>query len=269
MLTTWITERAVDFIGRHRERPFLLYVPHPMPHVPLFVSDKFKGRSGAGLYGDVMMELDWSVGEIVRALEAAGVTDRTLVMFTSDNGPWISYGNHAGTTPYREAKGTGFDGGIRSPCIVKYPGRIAPGSRSTQTLGSIDILPTFAHLAGAKLPRNPIDGRNVWDLMAGKSGAVNPHDYYPFSTGQTFEGLISGDGRWKLHLPHAYRTLVRAANDGAAGQYRQERIGLSLFDLAKDPFETRNVLAEEPEVAARMQTWAEAHRQRFYSEPNP
>ena len=269
LLTTWITERAVDFIGRHRARPFLLYVPHPMPHVPLYVSDKFEGKSGAGLYGDVMMELDWSVGEIVRALEDAGVTDQTLVLFTSDNGPWISYGNHAGVTPFREAKGTGFDGGIRSPCIVKFPGRIAAGSHSTQAFSTIDILPTFAELAGAALPRNPIDGRNVWDLMIGKAGAVNPHDYYPFSTGQTLEGVISGDGRWKLHLPHAYRTLVRAANDGAAGQYRQERIELSLFDLLKDPFETRNVLAEEPEVAARLQAWAEAHRQRFYAEPRP
>jgi arylsulfatase A len=100
--------------------------------------------------------------------------------------------------------------------------------------------------------------------VAGKPGTVNPHDYYPFSNGSTFEGVISGDGRWKLHLPHAYRTLVRAGNDGAAGEYRQERIGLSLFDLVNDPFETRNLLADEPGVARRLEAWAEAHRQRFY-----
>ncbi|MCL4852729.1 MAG: sulfatase-like hydrolase/transferase, partial [Bryobacteraceae bacterium] len=118
MLTTWYTEHAVDFIRRNRKSPFLLYVPHSMPHVPLFVSDKFKGKSGAGLYGDVMMEIDWSVGEISKALKSAGVEENTLVIFTSDNGPWTSYGNHSGKTPFREAKGTGFDGGTRSPCIM-------------------------------------------------------------------------------------------------------------------------------------------------------
>jgi len=110
MLTTWYTEHAVDFINRNKDKPFFLYVPHSMPHVPIFCSEKFKGKSGAGLYGDVMMELDWSVGQITEALKRNGVEDNTLVIFTSDNGPWISYGNHAGKTPYREAKGTGFDG---------------------------------------------------------------------------------------------------------------------------------------------------------------
>ena len=127
MLTTWYTEHAVDFIGRHADEPFFLYVPHNMPHVPLFCSDKFDGKSGEGLYADVMMEIDWSVGEIMNALEEAGVADDTVVVFTSDNGPWISYGNHAGKTPYREAKGTGFDGGTRSACVMRYPNGIPAG----------------------------------------------------------------------------------------------------------------------------------------------
>lgn len=263
MLTTWYTEAAVDFIRRHRKTPFFLYVPHAMPHVPLFCSQKFLGKSGVGLYGDVMMEIDWSVGEIMKALRETGTEERTLVIFTSDNGPWISYGNHAGKTPYREAKATGFDGGIRSACIMKFPGRIQPGTVSTRALSTIDILPTLAHLAGAP-PPNPVDGRNVWDLITGAPGAVNPHEYYPFSTGSNCEGVISGDGRWKLHLPHRYRTLVRAGKDGLAGKYRLESIGLSLFDMEKDPLETTDVREKHPEIAARLQALAETHRKKFY-----
>jgi arylsulfatase A-like enzyme len=264
MLTTWYTERAVDFIRRNKANRFLLYVPHTMPHVPLFCSDRFRGKSGAGLYGDVMMELDWSVGEITKELKTAGVEDNTMVLFTSDNGPWTSYGNHAGKTPYREAKGTGFDGGTRSPCIVRFPRRIKAGSISSRTWCTVDVLPTFAYLAGASLPSNPIDGRNLWDLVSGKPGAVNPHECYPFSTGRNFEGVLSGDGRWKLHLPHDYRVLVTAGNDGAAGKYRQERIELSLFDMENDPYETTNVIAKYPDVAARLRGYAERHRQEFY-----
>jgi hypothetical protein len=127
-----------------------------------------------------------------------------LIVFSSDNGPWISYGNHAGKTPYREAKGTGFDGGTRSACIMRYPGHIKAGTASSRAFCSVDLLPVMARLAGAALPKNPIDGLDVWDLITGKPGAKNPHQYYPFCTGGTFEGVISGDGRWKLHLPHEY-----------------------------------------------------------------
>lgn len=264
-LTSWYTDRAVDFIRSNRKDPFLLYVPHSMPHVPLFCSKRFRGKSGKGLYADVMMELDWSVGEINKALKHADVENNTLVMFTSDNGPWTSYGNHAGRTPFREAKGTGFDGGTRSPCIVKFPGRIKPGTVSSKAWCTVDVLPTFAALAGAGLPRNPIDGQNLWDLVSGNPGAANPHEYYPFSTGSNFEGVLSGDGKWKLHLPHDYRVLVQAGNDGAAGKYRQETIPLSLFDMESDPFETTNVLEKYPEIAARLQQYAERHRKEFYS----
>jgi len=265
MLTTWYTEHAVDFIKRNKANPFLLYVPHSMPHVPLFVSDKFKGKSGLGLHADVMMEIDWSVGEIMKALDTAGVADNTLVVFTSDNGPWTSYGNHSGVTPFREAKGTGFDGGTRSACIMRYPGKIKAGEVSKRTLCSIDLMPTFARLAGASLPKNPVDGKDVWDLIVNKSGARNPHEYYAFGTGNVFEGVISGDGRWKLHLPHNYRVLVEAGNDGKAGTYRQASIELSLFDMEADPMESTNVIEKFPEVAARMKGNAAQHREAFYN----
>jgi arylsulfatase A len=265
MLTTWYTEHAVDFIRRKKDGPFLLYVPHSMPHVPIFASEKFKGKSGAGLYGDVMMEIDWSVGEVLKALKANGVEDNTLVFFSSDNGPWTSYGNHAGKTPYREAKGTSFDGGTRSACIVKYPGHVAAGSTSTKAWSTLDMLPTLAHLAGAKLPENPIDGMDVWDVVSGKPGAKNPHEYYAFSTGPNFESVMTGDGKWKLHVPHNYRTLVRAGNDGAPGVYKQAEIGMSLYDMEKDPFEKVNVLDAQPEVTKRLRAYVEEHRKMFYS----
>ncbi len=269
MLTTWYTEHAVDFISRHRTAPFFLYVPHAMPHVPLFVSQRFAGKSGLGLYADVMMEIDWSVGEILRALRETHVEDNTLVVLSSDNGPWTSYGNHAGTTPFREAKGTSFDGGTRSACVMKMPGRIRAGSSSNTMFSTVDLLPTIAQLAGAPRPANDIDGRNVWDLIIGTSGATNPHAYYPFSTEGTFEGVMSGDGRWKLHLPHAYRTLVTAGRDGAAGKYRQETIGRSLFDMLNDPLETTDVLSKYPDVARRLGEYAEEHRKQFYPNQAP
>ncbi len=264
MLTTWYTGHAVDFIRRNRSNPFLLYVPHSMPHVPIFASQKFKGKSGTGLYGDVMMEIDWSVGEITKALKQAGVEDNTLVFFSSDNGPWIVYGNHAGKTPFREAKGTGFDGGTRSACILRFPGRIPAGSISQRAWCTVDMLPTLARLAGAKLPANPIDGLDVWDLVSGKPGAKNPHEYYPFSTGSRFEGVISGDGHWKLHLPHPYQTLLYAGNDGQPGKYTTKQIELSLFDMEKDPYETTNLVVERPDIAARLRGYAEHHRREFY-----
>jgi len=263
-LTRWYTEHAVDFIRRNKSNPFLLYVPHTMPHVPLFCSERFHGKSRAGLYGDVMLELDWSVGQIRQALKAAGGDKNTLVLFSSDNGPWTVYGNHAGKTPYREAKATSFDGGTRSPCIISFPGRIREGSISSRAWCSVDVLPTLAHLAGAELPSNPIDGRNVWDLISGKPGAANPHDYYAFSTVSNLESILSGDGRWKLHLPHPYRTVETAGKDGVPGKYRQARIELSLFDMERDPFETTNVIAEHADVAKRLQEYAEQHRREFY-----
>ena len=263
-LTRWYTEHAVDFIERHRNEPFLLYVPHSMPHVPLFCSDDFIGKSGKGIYGDVILELDWSVGEITSTLKDNRLDKNTIVIFTSDNGPWISYGNHAGKTPFREAKGTSFDGGIRSACIIKYPLQIEPNTISTKTFFSIDILPTLCHLTGVQFPENEIDGINVWDLIRDRPEAENPHEYYAFSTGSRFEGIISGDGHWKLHLPHSYRTLVEAGSDGAPGIYRQDSVPASLFNMNEDPFETDDLMDEYPEVARKMLGYAMMHDSLFY-----
>ncbi len=263
-LTTWSTEHAVDFIHRKKDQPFFLYVPHSMPHVPIFCSDQFKGKSGTGLYGDVMMELDWSVGEIMKALNDADVADNTIVVFTADNGPWHSYGNHAGKTPFREAKGTSFDGGVRNLCIVRAPGHIKPGTSSSSAFSTLDFLPTFVAQANAALPENPVDGKNVWDLITGKDNASNPNEYYPFSIGSTFEGVLSGDGHWKLHIPHTYRVLVEPGADGLPGPYERGGIGMELFNMKEDPNETTNVYEQYPEVAERLLGYAKKHMATFY-----
>lgn len=264
-LTRWYTEHAVDFIDRHQDSAFLLYVPHSMPHVPLYCSDEFEGKSGKGLYWDVMLEIDWSVGQINQALKENGLEDNTIVIFTSDNGPWVVYGDHAGITPFNQAKGTSFDGGVRSACIMKYPGGIQAGAISERTLGTVDLLPTLCHLAGIPLPGNEIDGENVWDLIAGSEEAKNPHEYYAFSNGTNFEGVMSGDGKWKLHLPHFYRTLDSAGTGGFPGRYIQAKIDTALFNMEADPYESTNVLKDYPDVAKELILMAENHKTKFYS----
>jgi len=267
MLTTWYTESAVDFINRNHSEPFFLYLAHSMPHVPLFVSDKFEGKSGTGLYGDVIMEIDWSVGQVRQALKDNGVDDNTLFIFIgSDNGPWLSYGDHAGITRYREGKGTTFDGGVRNPCVIRYPSGIEPNTISHNTFSSIDILPTICAVTGTQLPENAIDGKNVWDLVTNQPGAENPHDYYPFTNGSNFEGVLSGDGRWKLHLPHNYRTVRIGGKDGYPGKYMQAKIDTALFDMVHDPFEKGNVLHLYPEEAKQLLQYAQSHQEKFFSE---
>ncbi len=178
-LTTQITERSVDFIKRNKEHPFFLYVPHPQPHVPLFVSDKFKGQSERGLYGDVIMEIDWSVGQILTTLKEEGLDDNTIVIFTSDNGPWLAYGNHAGSAlPLREGKGTALEGGQREPFIVRYPGHIPANKVITTPMMTIDILPTIADITHAALPPHKIDGRSGWALWQGKTSDSPQEAYY-------------------------------------------------------------------------------------------
>lgn len=262
--TTWFTEEAVDFIHRNSENPFFLYLPHPMPHVPLFVSDKFKGASGTGLYGDVMMELDWSVGEIMTALEEEGIRDQTIIIFTSDNGPWLSYGNHAGQTPFREGKSTSFDGGVRTPLIISYPSVLEKNTVSHDLFFSIDFMPTIAALTGSELPPYEMDGMDIWSLIVGEEGAENPHDYYAITRGSEFQAVISGDGKWKLILPHRYVSPVTGGRDGGPGDLQNLDIDWALFDLIHDPYEKLNVIDRYPEVAEQMIRFAQEHDRKFF-----
>ena len=262
-LTTQYAEHAVSFIARNKERPFFLYVTPNQPHVPLFVSAKFKGKSGAGLYGDAIMEIDWAVGEILGALKKNGVDENTLVIFSTDNGPWLSYGNHAGSVgPLREGKGTAFDGGQRVPFIARWPGKIPADSVCPEPAMTIDLLPTLAKLTGGKLPEHKIDGLDIWPLLAGDSSAKNPHEAYYFYYGvNELQAVRSGD--WKLFFPHKARSMQgqEPGKDGIPGKYKALPVGLELYNLSDDLGETRNVAAENPEVVQRLQVLAEKARE--------
>jgi arylsulfatase A-like enzyme len=231
-----------------------------MPHVPLFVSGKFRGKTAGGLYGDVVAEIDWSVGQILDVLKRAKLDDNTLVIFTSDNGPWLSYGNHAGSRArFREGKGTSFEGGVRVPFVARWPGRIAKGVETAMPAMTIDMLPTLATLAGATLsPERVIDGRDIWPLLSGDRAARAPHDALYFYWGQELHAIRSG--RWKLHLPHPYQSLEHSANDGQPGKYVRKEIELSLFDLESDAGETTSVADRNPEVVKKLLEYAERAR---------
>jgi arylsulfatase A-like enzyme len=261
-LTTAYTEHAVRFISRNKDRPFFLYVAHAMPHVPLHVSEKFKDKSGQGLYGDVLLELDWSAGQILGALKDNGLDERTLVVFTSDNGPWLSYGNHAGSAgPLREGKMTTWEGGQREPCLLRWPGHLPAGSVCREPLMTIDLLPTLARLAGAELPKLPIDGRDVWPLLAGQPGARNPHEAYYFYWNQHLQAVRAG--KWKLHFPHNYATLAGrpGGSDGKPAMMQRAHTALALYDLENDPGETKDVAGDNPEVVEKLKKLAEKARE--------
>ncbi|MBV8878509.1 MAG: sulfatase [Planctomycetaceae bacterium] len=280
--TRRITDHAVKFIERNRARPFFLYVPHIMPHVPIHASDAFRGRSARGLYGDVIEELDASVGEILAALQSNGVDDNTLVMFFSDNGPFLSYGTHAGRAePLREGKLTAWDGGMRSPCILRWPGRTPAGRVCPEPVMSIDLLPTLAGLIGAPLPTNRIDGLDILPILEGRPGARSPHDALYFYAGEELQALRSGD--WKLHVAHEYLTPAGPPrSDGKPADfenmkpegmdvsgirgiasrhgYRVEKAPAALYDVRTDPGETTDVAAAHPDVVRRLEALLEKAR---------
>ncbi len=261
-LTTNYTERAVAFIENNAERPFFIYLPHTMVHVPLYVSEKFRGKSGAGILGDVVMELDWSMGRIFDTLRKNGLERNTLVIFTSDNGPWLNYGTHAGAAdPLREGKHTTFDGGVRVPTIMWWPGTIPAGSSSGEPVMTMDILPTVASLIGAELPRHKIDGKDITPLLKGEAGARSPHETLFFYSGRSLQAMRMG--KWKLHFPHGYQTNGgrKGRSDGLPIRRVQAEIGLSLYDLDNDISETTNVAEKHPDVVSRMEALAERMRQ--------
>jgi len=280
--TRRITEKAVSFIRRHEQRPFFLYVPHIMPHVPIFASDRFKGKSPHGLYADVVEELDWSVGMILAALQQAGIAEKTLVLFFSDNGPFLSYGNHAGSAqPLREGKLTSYEGGVRVPFIARWPGKVPSGRVCDEPLTEMDLLPTFTQWLGAPPSPNKIDGKDVGDLLLGKEGAKSPHEAIAFYAGNELQAVRSGP--WKLHFAHPYRTPhdvpgrdgkpsnwenmkpVAITQSGIAGiasrhGYKVAQQELALYHLQEDPAESKDVSAANPEVVERLKKLAEPFR---------
>ncbi len=259
-LTTMYTERAVAFIDKNKDRPFFLYLPHTMPHTPLAVSDKFKGKSGKGVYGDVMMEIDWSVGEILKNLEKHGLDENTLVIFTSDNGPWLNFSQHGGSAqPLREGKGTMWEGGPRVPCIMRWPKKIKAGSVCDQIASTIDFLPTLAAVTGAPLPEKKIDGVSILPILEGDDNAV-PRDHFFYYFGGNL--IAVRKGKWKLVFPHSYPVPEDRAqrDDGMPGKQIIKRSDLELYDLENDIGETVNVISGHSDVVRDLEELAEEAR---------
>ena len=261
--TTDYTTRAVSFIKKNSKEPFFIYLAHSMPHVPLAVSDKFKGKSEQGLFGDVMMEIDWSVGQVMKALREEGLDDNTLVVITSDNGPWANYGNHAGSAGgLREAKATTFDGGNRIPCIMYWKGHTKPGTICNKLASNIDLFPTFAEITGAPLPERKIDGVSILSLIEGREGA-NPRESFVYYYNKNDLEAVT-DGEFKLVFPHKYVTYgaYEPGNDGQPGKLANlEIMKPELYDLRRDPGERYNVVAQYPERVAKLKKIADDMRE--------
>ena len=260
-LTTLLTERSVEFINNNKDNPFFLYVPHPMPHVPIAVSNKFKGKSTQGLYGDLMMEIDWSVGEIVKALKQNNLEENTLVIFTSDNGPWLNFGNHAGSTGgLREGKGTSFEGGQRVPTIMKWPKVISAGSISNNIAATIDVFPTIANIVSSELPKHKIDGVDISSILEGRRDS-NPRDHLYYYYGKNNLEAVRKDN-WKLVFPHESRSYknVLPKNDGHPGPYSKFTAEYALYNLRRDPGEEYNVKELYPEIVKELEDLAEIAR---------
>ena len=261
--TTDYTTRAVNFIKKNKNKPFFVYLAHSMPHVPLAVSDKFKGKSEQGLFGDVMMEIDWSVGEVLKALRESGLEENTLIVLTSDNGPWTNYGNHAGSAGgLREAKATTFDGGNRIPCVMYWKGKVVPGTTCNKLASNIDLFPTLAEISGAPLPAHKIDGVSLLPLIEGEKEA-NPRESFVYYFNKNDLEAVT-DGMFKLVFPHRYVTYGAyvPGNDGQPGKLTNIDLQKAeLYDLRRDPGERYDVLSQYPEVAIKLTRIADEMRE--------
>lgn len=279
--TRRLTDSSISFITRHREKPFFLYLPHIMPHVPIFASDAFQGKTGQGLYADVVAELDDSVGRIRQTLREQGLEKNTWLIFISDNGPFLSYGTHAGSAGvFREGKLTAFEGGVRVPCLMSWPGVLPDGKVSDRLVTGLDLLPTIAARLALPQPEQPIDGVNVWPALADPPSA-SPRETFSYYVGKELHAVRKG--RWKLHLKHPYLTVNGTPGNGGKPAnwenltpkdiqqsgvvgiasrhgYRIETLEQSLFDLETDPGETRDVAAEHQDVVQELLKLAESAR---------
>jgi len=238
-------------LNKLRSLSFFLYLPHSMPHVPIFASDKFLGQSKSGIYGDVISEIDWSVGKIVNKIHELELATNTLIIFTTDNGPWLEYGNHGGSAgELREGKFTTFEGGQRVPCIMKWEGTIPKNIRSDQLISTLDILPTIAVLTGAKLGSNKIDGLDVSQHLINPVTISSPRKTFYFYSGYDLQAVRSE--QWKLHTPHPYASLKKAGHDGQGGEMTRKDTGWELYDLDTDIQEKNNLAEQHPDVVNRL-----------------
>jgi arylsulfatase A len=253
-LTPRYTEQAVRFIERSKGSQFFLYMPHTYPHIPLAASLKFRGKSSEGLYGDVVEELDWSVGEVLSALKKNGLNDNTLVMFASDNGPW--YQGSPG--PLRGRKGSTYEGGMREPFIARFPGRIPKGVMCDSLASTIDVMPTVAGLTGAKPPQKPLDGVDIWPLLTGQKKELEREAFLYFDY---INLQCARRGRYKLHVAR-YNSFVYSPppKDGRVNLPLKHP---ELYDVVNDPEESYDIAPEHPEIVADLQARIERLVQTF------
>jgi arylsulfatase A-like enzyme len=260
MLTRRYTDEAIRFIEASRDRPFFLFLSYSMPHKPAHSSPAFAGRSRGGVYGDAVEEIDASVGDVLATLERLGLDERTLVVFTSDNGAGRGWGTNA---PLRGWKKTTFEGGLRVPFVARWPGRTARGASSDELVASMDLMPTFARLAGVELPRDRVlDGYSVWPILAGEAGARSPRESFLYYDGGRLEGVR--DERWKLWFGREpERAAATAPGAIAPDAERRPRVAPAgaasrLYDLDADIAETTDVATLHPDVVERLQAIAAA-----------
>ena len=246
-LTRRYTEEAIRFIEASKDRPFFLY----LPHIPLYASERFRGKSPRGLYGDVIEEIDWSVGEILKTLDRLGLDERTLVLYTSDNGPWLGFKELGGSAlPLRGGKFTAFEGGMREPCVVRWPNRIPAGAVCKELATTMDLLPTFARLAGTNAPTDRIiDGEDIWPLLAGEPEARTPHEKFLYYRQRELHAVRSG--KWKLHVPWGKkRQPDRESPEGK----------VTLYNLDADISETTDIADKHPKVVKRLLSYIDEAR---------
>lgn len=259
-LTGAFTERSVKFIKQNKNKPFFLYLAQPMPHVPLAASAKFKGKSGMGTFGDVIMELDWSIGQILKTLKDEKLAGNTIVIVTSDNGPWLNYGDNAGSSGgFREGKGTTWEGGTRVPLWIRWPGKVEAGGINSQLMTNMDILPTIAAATDAKLPKKPIDGINFLPMLTGKTKTGPRETFYYYFGRNDLEGVRYK--HWKLVLPHQSATYSSIhGKGGRPGFIGKTNVPMALYDLANDPGEAYDVQVLYPDMVQKILSLAEQAR---------
>lgn len=262
-LTGMMTDAAIEFVKKNKRRPFFAYIAHPMPHVPINASEDFKGKSKQGLYGDVIQEVDHHVGRIMKMLKEEGLDKNTLVIFTSDNGPWFNFGEHAGSPGgLREGKGTSFEGGQRVPCIMRWSGVIPQGIVSNQLVSTIDILPTLSVLTETSLSERKIDGVDVSAILKGDLSVTPRKNFLYYYRNNSLEAVRRDN--WKLVLHHTGRSYLGQAPgiDGVPGKAPEDILFYeALYDLRRDPGEQYDVSRQYPEIVTELKLLAENARE--------
>jgi arylsulfatase A len=267
-LTKRYTDRAISFITKNSASPFLIYMAHSMPHVPLSVSKDFVKKSKGGPFYDAIAEIDWSVGQLMKTLQKLTIDKQTIVIFFSGYGPEILYGNHAGYTGgFREGANTIFEGGVRVPCIFRYPDR-APGELTTNEVASvIDIFPTIADLTRSPLPAVKIDGIDLWPVVSNMEKLLRARKFYCYYLGNQL--LAVRQGPWKLYLAHDYVSVSDAGKDGKPGKKEIRKTDLALYNLDEDPSETNNVFGTNRELVNKMKVFIETYSKEVEQNKRP